>query len=290
MLNDRPSSSFACNQVISSYAALSDWDALKDWKSRIALEWPDAFCLLTAQSGGSKEIAELLEVFDRGVHLQWPEKSTTDAQWTTENLLAEAKSGMLVAADRIRSSRSVYSAPTSTWKIIDQLACSSLQLSDLSSGAAGEATGDITCWLPLAHALSHRNDSAFHWTEHTRSVLKTASCTQLSLPSSAAGLEWSRWLQWYGHLDKAADLHNYKVSVNLSTIELARKEGNLRLAERLLLHELSGGHQHYQPGSLATQLMNEALKMKLDSSTSARLAIKLQFQGAKLLHQLVLLN
>ena len=284
MLNGRPSSSFACSQVINSYVALSDWDSLKNWKSRIALEWPDAFGFLTA-CGGSKETAELLEVFDRGAHLHWPEKSTAEAQWTTDSLISEAKSGLLVAADRIRSSRSVYSAPASTWKIVDQLACSSLHLSDLSSGAAGEATGDVTCWLPLAYALSHRNDSAYHWTEHTRSVLKTASCTELELPSSAAGLEWSRWLKWYDQLDKSADLYQYRTTVELSTIQLARTEGNVQLAEHLLLQELSGGHHHQQSAGLATLLMNEALKMKLDSSTSARLATRLQFQGAMLLHQ-----
>ena len=79
--------------------------------------------------------------------------------------------------------------------------------------------------------------------------------------------------------------------VDLSIVPQARVEGNVRLAERQLLLSLtntaSSSSQTAGSHDLATLLMNEALRMKLTDVDNARLAVRRQFEGAKLLHQLV---
>ena len=257
---------------------MSDWDGFVEWKSRCA-DW------LSATHQSNKQMADLMEAFDRNVHpLQWPEKisPSVEVQWTEEHLLGEAKSGLSIAADRIRSSRSVYLAPPSSWKIVQHLTASSLEL---SNNLAVEER--LTGLLPLAHALSHKNESAYLWMEHTRSALKVASCSALKHSSSGVGVEWSRWLRWYSSLDRqAVDMAVACAEADLSVVPQARAEGNLRLAERQLLKSMAGpqllqGESHH----LATLLMNETLRMKLTSISSARLSIQRQFEGAKLLHQ-----
>jgi len=77
-----------------------------------------------------------------------------------------------------------------------------------------------------------------------------------------------------------ADIH-WKTDV--ATVALARREGNVGLAERQLRSRLcSHGHS-----DLATLLMNDVLRMKLSSTGSAHHAVQIQFQGAKLLHRSV---
>lgn len=254
---------------------MSDWEGYVEWKNS-ASEW------LGSTTQSNKQIADLLESFDRTAHLQWPEKPspTVEAQWTAEHLLSEAKSGLLIAADRIRSSRSVYLAPASSWKIMENLVGSSFELSHL---AIDERLSSL---LPLAHALSYKNESAFLWMEHTHSVLKVASCSELPFSASNTGIEWSRWIHWYTSLDRqATDIATACAEVDLSIVPQARAEGNLRLAERQLLRSMTNSQTQGQSHDLATQLMNEALKMKLTCVNGARLAIHRQFEGAKLLHQ-----
>lgn len=257
--------------------ALSDWENFIKWKNQSA-DWLGN----TAQL--NKQIADLTESFDHNAHLQWPEKPSpaVEVQWSVDHLLNEVKSGLLMAADRIRASRSVYMAPASSWKIVEYLMRSNLELSHLS--------GDdkLTSLLPLAHALSHKNESAYVWMEHTHSVLKCASSTALQFSTSSVGVEWSRWLHWYATLDRqATDIAVACTDVDLSIVSQARVEGNLHLAERQLLRSMSNTQTPGQSHDLPTQLMNEALKMKLTCSTSARLEIQRQFEGAKLLHRLV---
>lgn len=242
-----------------------------EWKDRQG-DWSTSPILSHGQT------AELFELFDRNAHLQWPDKPSppVEVQWTNDQLLNEMKSGLLVASDRIRSSRSVYAAPSSSWKIVESLVASGLELSQLT------ADESLVNWLPVAHALSCKNDSAYHWLENTRSILKGASCTSLAFSDSAQALEWSRWLHWYAGIDRqATDIITTLFDVDLSVVALAREEGNLRLAERQLLRGMSNGQSH----DLPTQLMNEALKMRLSSNTSARLAIRRQLEGAKLLYE-----
>lgn len=139
----------------------------------------------------------------------------------------------------------------------------------------------------MAHSLSYKAETAYLWMEHTRSVLSAASRTELAQNCSSSSLEWSRWLHWYAGLDRqAADLVTAFAEANLSTVALARHEGNLQLAERQLLVGLNAASSLSQQGStrdLATQLMNQALKMKLTSTSDAQLSIRMQFEGAKLL-------
>jgi hypothetical protein len=115
-------------------------------------------------------------------HLQWPEKST-EVQWSVNGLLNEVKSSILVSADRIRSSRSVHAMPEAAWRIVSYLTCDSVSLSRLSMNRS------ILAWLPLAHAMSHANDSAHHWMEQLRQVLSTASCTTLPYAESSLNIE-----------------------------------------------------------------------------------------------------
>ncbi|EFX69271.1 hypothetical protein DAPPUDRAFT_228726, partial [Daphnia pulex] len=267
--------SFICSQVIDSYLALSDWEGFINWKSQ-TVEW------INNVPQSKKQIADLMEAFDRNAHLQWPEKSSPalEVQWSVENLMSEAKSGLSMAADRIRASRSVYLAPACSWKILETLVGSSLELSNF---AIEESVASL---LPLAHALSHKNDSAYLWMQHTHSVLKGASCTGLKYCSSKTGVEWSRWLHWYSSLDRqAADITTACAEMDLSIVPQARLEGNLRLAERQLLRTMNSSQVLVQSHDMATQLMNEALKMNLTCISSTRLAILRQFEGAKLLHQ-----
>lgn len=227
-------------------------------------------------------MAELLEAFDRNAQLQWPEKTSpaVEAQWSVDFLLNEAKSGLSMAADRIRLSQSIYSAPSSSWKITEHLVGSSFELSQLAIEER------LTSLLPLANALSYKNDSPYLWMKHTHSVLKIASCSELPFSASNIGIEWSRWLNWYASLDRhSTDIAIACAKVDLSIVPQARVEGNLRLAERLLLRSLISSQNQGQTHDLATQLMNEALKMKLTCVNSAKLAIQRQFEGAKLLHQ-----
>lgn len=260
--------------MLNAYTALADWEGFLEWRKQNP-DWLGAV--------STKQTAELVQLFDCRAHLQWPEKppASAEAQWSVSNLLAEAKTGLLVAADRIRSSRSVYPAPASAWKIFECQTNSSFELSHLADEDANR------CWLALAHALSYKADTAYLWMDHTRSVLSGASRTDLPHPSSALSLEWSRWLHWYAGLDRqAADMITIFSEANLSTVSLARQEGNLKLAERQLFVGLNAtppvqGQSH----DLCTLLMNQALKMKLNSVADARLSIRLQFEGAKLLHQ-----
>ncbi len=254
---------------------MSDWEGFINWKSQ-AVEW------INNVPQSKKQIADLMEAFDRNAHLQWPEKSSPalEVQWSVENLMSEAKSGLSMAADRIRASRSVYLAPACSWKILETLVGSSLELSNF---AIEESVASL---LPLAHALSHKNDSAYLWMQHTHSVLKGASCTGLKYCSSKTGVEWSRWLHWYSSLDRqAADITTACAEMDLSIVPQARLEGNLRLAERQLLRTMNSSQVLVQSHDMATQLMNEALKMNLTCISSTRLAILRQFEGAKLLHQ-----
>ena len=243
-----------------------------EWKGRSsATDWPGAL--------SAKQTAELVQLFDCRAHLQWPEKPPTlaEAQWSVDHLVAEAKTGLLVAADRIRSSLSVYPAPSSAWRIAETLTGSSFELSQVTHEDA------LKCWLPLAHALSHKADSAYLWMDHTRAVLLGASRTTLPLRNSALSLEWSRWLHWYAGLDRqSTDMIAIFSEANLSTVSLARQEGNLKVAERQLLVGLNAAGQSHD---LSTLLMNQALKMKLTTVSDAGLSIRLQFEGAKLLHQ-----
>ena len=52
--------------------------------------------------------------------------------------------------------------------------------SDLEMGELSSSKEEVLPWLPICHALSHKNDSAYQWMEHLRSVFKGASCTQLT--------------------------------------------------------------------------------------------------------------
>jgi len=106
---------------------LADWEGFMAWKKN-ATNWAEVGTL------PSKQTAELMQLFDCRAHLQWPEKleNSVEVQWSSEYLLAEAKTGLLVAADRIRSSHSIYPAPTSTWKIVDGVVNSCLELSHLA--------------------------------------------------------------------------------------------------------------------------------------------------------------
>lgn len=244
-----------------------------EWKDRQG-DWATSGILSHGQT------AQLIELFDRNVHLQWPEKPSpaVEVQWTNDQLLNEMKSGILVAADRIRSSRSVYSAPSSSWKIVESLVTSALELSQLT------ADDSLFNWLPMAHALSHKSESAYQWIDNTRSVLQGASCTSLPFAGSAQALEWSRWLHWYAGIDRQApDIVTTLLVVDLAVVTLARDEGNLLLAERQLLRGMTNNQT--QSHDLPTQLMNEALKMKLTSNATARLAIRRQLEGAKLLYE-----
>lgn len=100
---------------------------------------------------------------------------------------------------------------------------------------------------------------------------------------SSCSLEWSRWLHWYANLVNQLDMADIHWKTDVATVALARGEGNLALAERQLRSRLcSHGHS-----DLATLLMNDVLRMKLSSTDSARHAVQIQFQGAKLLHQSV---
>ncbi|KAK4015632.1 hypothetical protein OUZ56_030607 [Daphnia magna] len=268
-------STFICSQVIDSYLALSDWEGFAEWKSHAA-DW------LGNVPQQKKQIADLMEAFDRNGQLQWPEKSSSamEVQWTVDSLMNEAKSGLSMAANQIRSARSVYLAPTSSWKVMEFLVGSSLELLNLT------VEDKLTSLLPLAHALSYKNESAYAWMQHTHAVLKGASCTGLKFASSNIGVEWSRWLLWYSSLDRqASDIAIACAEVDLSIVPQARVEGNLRLAERQLLRSMTNSQVLNQAHDMATQLMNEALKMKLTCVSSTRLAIKRQFEGAKLLHQ-----
>lgn len=261
--------------MIDSYLALSDWEGFAEWKSHAA-DW------LGNVPQQKKQIADLMEAFDRNGQLQWPEKSSSamEVQWTVDSLMNEAKSGLSMAANQIRSARSVYLAPTSSWKVMEFLVGSSLELLNLT------VEDKLTSLLPLAHALSYKNESAYAWMQHTHAVLKGASCTGLKFASSNIGVEWSRWLLWYSSLDRqASDIAIACAEVDLSIVPQARVEGNLRLAERQLLRSMTNSQVLNQAHDMATQLMNEALKMKLTCVSSTRLAIKRQFEGAKLLHQ-----
>ena len=252
---------------MSSYAALADWEGYLEWKNHNA-----SWCLDSNQPGG----VDQLEFFDKNIPLQWPEKKQqAKVEWSVDSLMDEAKNSMLMAADRIRSSRSIHTSPDCAWKIMQFLTRSNLELGYLS-------TNDVVSpCLPICHALSHKNDSAYQWMEHLRAVLRGASCTQLPFSQSRCSLEWSRWLHWYVNLDnQSADIADIHLRTDLATVALACQEGNLALAERQLRSRLSSqGHD------LPTLLMNDVLKMKLTASTSASHQVQIQFQGAKLLHQ-----
>ena len=251
-------------KLVDSYAALADWEEYEEWKKSTD----------TWSVNSSKQMADLVMLFDNNVALMWPER-TCEVQWSAGHLMNEAKSVMLLAADRIRSSRSVHSAPGSAWKIVEYFTETSLELGHLS------CDNSVLVWLPLAHGLSFRNESPYQWMEHLLSVFRGASCTDVAFAQSFSSMEWSRWLHWYTHLDnQALDIVAKCSRTDLSSVALACREGNLRLAERLLRRLLSSSQGH----DLATLLMNDALKMKV-SSSSARLAVQIQFQGAKLLQQ-----
>ena len=256
---------FVCDRAVESYVALSDWQGLQEWKSRAA-DWSGR-C--------SHQMAELLERFDRNIHLQWPE-NTSQVQWSADSLMDEAKSSLLLAADRIRSSRSIYSTPEMAWKIMEFFSRSSVSLPHLPS----DANVPLTCWLPLAHAMSDKNDSAYQWMEHLHSGLSGCSSTSVNFTESPSTIEWSRWLHWYLSLDnQATTIASTASRTDLLTVSLACDEGNLRLAERQLLKRLG-----LTAGcDFPSQLMNEVLKMKF-RTPEASLAIQTQFQGAKLLY------
>lgn len=148
--------------MIESYTALADWQAYQQWKDTWTTDGP---------TGPTSQMADLMKSFDSNVtsQVQWPDKTGSSIPWSAQQLIHEAQTGLSVAADRIRSSRSVFLAPGSTWNIVQYFARSNCQLA---------ATGhDDVTWplLPVAHALSYANESAYLWMEHTRSVLKTAS-------------------------------------------------------------------------------------------------------------------
>ena len=159
------------------YAAVADWEGYLQWKTSNT-NWNEA------SDSYQQQRVDLVEFFDRNIPAQWPDRTPPMkvAEWSADSLMEEAKSSMLMAGDRIRSSRSVHSAPDSAWKILQYLTASNLELGELSSSSSKE---EVLPWLPICHALSHKNDSAYQWMEHLRSVLKGATCTQLTFSKVA---------------------------------------------------------------------------------------------------------
>lgn len=101
------------------YAAVADWEGYLQWKTS-NINWSEA----TESSANHQQQCsiDLVEFFDKNIPLQWPDRTSIKvAEWSVDSLMDEAKSSMLVAADRIRSSRSIYSTPDSAWKIMQYL-------------------------------------------------------------------------------------------------------------------------------------------------------------------------
>ena len=89
------------------------------------MNWGEA----TDSASGAPNVysVDLVEFFDKNIPVQWPDRTSLKvAEWSADCLMDEAKSSLLVAADRIRSLGSIYSTPDSAWKIMRYLTGSTI--------------------------------------------------------------------------------------------------------------------------------------------------------------------